>query len=416
MPPVTGPFMVQNWPLSSPVHDEEEVDVNSRLLPVINPDSLDKNSNQTTLKMSTVDAEASGKVRFLQGVFLSTLSGVLFTANNFIIKYFKVLPCDAVLVRGLVQVLLLFIFSCSKRYNLIPDNLKVFSFVVLQSVFGAFSFITALICVSLMPVADALVIMFTDPLVTMVVAAIFLGERLNILRVTMGLSILTGVTLVCKPPFLFPSDQDPSSNGTSGDLLDAINALMHSKVMDLDDGTPEVVHDTAYWTGAGFAMAAVLCGTFHNITVPACKDIKSTVLVLYVGLMAIVISAVGAQFEYLDSKMATGKAKGQISEIELEMWGILFGLAISGMIAYLSLTRALQIVSPTIVSSLRALEIVFAYIAESLIFSILPSALSVVGGGIVVFSVVGIALEGNILRFWRNLRSSRTRIQVYEEL
>jgi len=26
--------------------------------------------------------------------------------------------------------------------------------------------------------------------------------------------------------------------------------------------------------------------------------------------MAIVISAVGAQFEYLDSKMATGKAKG----------------------------------------------------------------------------------------------------------
>ncbi len=40
------------------------------------------------------------------------------------------------------------------------------------------------------------------------------------------------------------------------------------------------------------------------------QDIKSTVLVLYVGLMAIVISAVGAQFEYLDSKMATGKAKG----------------------------------------------------------------------------------------------------------
>ena len=37
---------------------------------------------------------------------------------------------------------------------------------------------------------------------------------------------------------------------------------------------------------------------------------KSTVLVLYVGLMAIVISAVGAQFDYLDSKMATGKIKG----------------------------------------------------------------------------------------------------------
>ena len=42
---------------------------------------------------------------------------------------------------------------------------------------------------------------------------------------------------------------------------------------------------------------------------------KSTVLVLYVGLMAIVISAVGAQFDYLDSKMATGRIKAYVDPV-----------------------------------------------------------------------------------------------------
>ncbi|XP_023342119.1 solute carrier family 35 member G1 isoform X2 [Eurytemora carolleeae] len=381
--------------------DEQNIE-NSRLLAGNSSSNSDENRKLSPKGMSlkTPENEIPRKIRVYQGVFLSILSGVLFTANNFIIKHFNVVPGDAVLVRGLVQVLLLLGFSVSKNYQILPTESRIFCFVILQSVLGGLSFISALICVSLMPVADALVIMFSSPLATMAVAAIFLGERFNMLRIMMGLSILAGVTLVCKPPLVFPSFQiqNDTINGSSEEMfINSTEDVLKSTF--LDDGTPEVVHDTTYWTGAGFAMAAVLTGTFHNITVPACKNVASTVLVLYVGVLAILISAISAQFNS-QCMIATGF----IAEVQLEMWGVLFGLAISGMIAYLSLTRALQLVSPTIVSSLRALEIVFAYVAESLILFVLPSLLSALGASLVVLGVVGIALEGQILEYWRKLR------------
>ena len=34
---------------------------------------------------------------FILGIILSTISGILFTANNFIIKEFNVVACDAIL-------------------------------------------------------------------------------------------------------------------------------------------------------------------------------------------------------------------------------------------------------------------------------------------------------------------------------
>ncbi|XP_023342121.1 uncharacterized protein LOC111711893 isoform X4 [Eurytemora carolleeae] len=260
--------------------DEQNIE-NSRLLAGNSSSNSDENRKLSPKGMSlkTPENEIPRKIRVYQGVFLSILSGVLFTANNFIIKHFNVVPGDAVLVRGLVQVLLLLGFSVSKNYQILPTESRIFCFVILQSVLGGLSFISALICVSLMPVADALVIMFSSPLATMAVAAIFLGERFNMLRIMMGLSILAGVTLVCKPPLVFPSFQiqNDTINGSSEEMfINSTEDVLKSTFLDLDDGTPEVVHDTTYWTGAGFAMAAVLTGTFHNITVPACKG--------YVGL------------------------------------------------------------------------------------------------------------------------------------
>ena len=38
---------------------------------------------------------------------LAVLSGVLFTANNFILVHFKVSPIDATVVRGCVQCIIL---------------------------------------------------------------------------------------------------------------------------------------------------------------------------------------------------------------------------------------------------------------------------------------------------------------------
>jgi len=224
--------------------------------------------------------------------------------------------------------------------------------------------------------------MFSDPLVTMVAAAIFLtGERLSILRLTLGACIFVGVTLVCRPPFIFPTQSHQMLlNENETDLIEATNIE-----------SLNLPHDQKYWTGAGFAIGCVLTGTYHNVIVPLCKDVKSPILVLWVGIAAIIVSSIAAQF---DPKALI--ATGRISEMSREMWLIIFGLALSGMMAYICLTRALQLVSPTLVSSLRSLEILFAYGVESILFNSLPSATTFIGAALVVIAVTFITLEEHL--------------------
>jgi len=381
-------------PPNSDMHDEE-----SPLLRKTEEEEAMKQNNRTT-SADCLEDESKVNWTFIKGIVLSTLSGILFCSNNFIIKEFKVIPVDAVLVRGLVQASFLTAYSLLKSHQIKPDSHRLLALALTQGFFGAVSFIAALLAVSYMPVADALVVMFSDPLITMVVAFMFLGERMNVLRVCTGLTILTGVTLVCQPPFIFGAEETevPDAN----DLVEKdLDLLLNHNETDFSVGTSlrSVGRSENYWVGVAFAIGAVLSGTFHNICVPLCKEIESTVLVLYVGLVAIFISSIAAQFDSA-AMLATGK----ITEVSPEMWAILFGLAFSGMLAYVFLTRSLQLISPTLVSSLRGLEIIFAYVVESLIILSPPSPLSAAGGILVVCGVFSISMENEILNCWSRLR------------
>jgi len=375
------------------MHDEE-----SPLLRTEEEETMKQNNR--TSSSDCLESETKINWTFIKGIVLSTLSGILFCSNNFIIKEFKVIPVDAVLVRGVVQVSFLTAYSLLKSHQIRPATHRLLALALTQGFFGGVSFIAALLAVSYMPVADALVVMFSDPLITMVVASIFLGERMNVLRVCTGLTILTGVTLVCQPPFIFGSGESevPDENDL---VVRDMDLLKEYNETDFYVGTSyrSVVRGQNYWVGVAFAIGAVLSGTFHNICVPLCREIESTVLVLYVGLVAIFISAVAAQFD-----PAACLATGKITEVSPEMWAILFGLAVSGMLAYVFLTRSLQLISPTLVSSLRGLEIIFAYVVESLIILSPPSLLSASGGLLVVCGVFAISLEDDILNCWSRLR------------
>merc|ERR1711892_754797 len=52
--------------------------------------------------------------KMIIGIFLSTSSGILFTANNFIVNQFEVVVSDALFVRCVIQAT---IFSCITYWN-----------------------------------------------------------------------------------------------------------------------------------------------------------------------------------------------------------------------------------------------------------------------------------------------------------
>lgn len=74
---------------------------------------------------------------------------------------------------------------------------------VIQGVLGSMMTICAFSCVLLMPLGDALTLIFSAPVSTMVVAAVILRHRLRLYKLSFGLVLLIGTVLVVRPPFLF---------------------------------------------------------------------------------------------------------------------------------------------------------------------------------------------------------------------
>ena len=67
-----------------------------------------------------------------------------------------------------------------------------------------------------------------------------------------------------------------------------------------------------------------------------------------------------------------------------------------GLVAFTTLTLSLQLVSPNMVSSLRCLEMVIAFLVQSLITGQAPNILSSLGGGLIILGIIILGAEDRI--------------------
>ena len=73
------------------------------------------------------------------------------------------------------------------------------------------------------------------------------------------------------------------------------------------------------------------------------------------------------------------------------------GLSISGLLAFTTHTRSLQLACPSLVSSLGCSELVVAFIVQSLITGQSPNMLSCLGGGLIVTGVIILAFQAGLI-------------------
>ena len=71
---------------------------------------------------------------------------------------------------------------------------------------------------SSLPLGDALTLVASQPLFTMVLSALFLGHRLRLYKLTFAFILITGIVLVIQPPALFPNYQHDSDKGHNGNF------------------------------------------------------------------------------------------------------------------------------------------------------------------------------------------------------
>ena len=82
------------------------------------------------------------------------------------------------------------------------------------------------------------------------------------------------------------------------------------------------------------------------------------------------------------------------------------GLAISGLLAFTSMTFALKLISPNLVSSLRTLELVLAYGVQDLVTGEHPDIWSCFGGGMILAGVLILTFQDRILEMCSLIRAS----------
>jgi len=326
------------------------------------------------------------------GWFLAIISGMLFTACNFFVKYFSIDAIEILMVRSLLQAgIMAFVIVVTKR-KFFPEKRLDKILVLVQGVFGGAKTLFQFACVLYMPIGDALTIVFTEPLWTLILSKLILKIRIGMWKLFFGLLLIAGMVLCIQPPFLFPVSPELPLNSTMNETDSNPDAL------DQDHDLIDSPSSSNYYLGVLMAVCTAMFGALNNVVIARCEKVSSKVMVFYAGLGGVIIAFICSYFD------EENKIIYNISAISGNQWLILTAMGSAGIIGHFCMTRSLRLIPPTTVAVLRAKEIILAYVAQAALMGEIPNAISISGSSLVMLSVVAFALEEVILGWIQKLK------------
>ena len=213
--------------------------------------------------------------------------------------------------------------------------------LVIRGVFGSGGFICFYAAVIHLPLAEATVIHHISPVLTAVVAALWLGERLE-RRVLVGMALaFAGVILIAKPTALFGDDAAASNIS---------------------------------WSYVAVGVAGALLASFAYVAVRKLGETEPPILVVfYFPAISVPVSLPFAIAEWVPP--------------DLQGWLLLLGVGAATQAAQLALTKGLARERAGKAISVGYLQIAFATAFGALLFGQVPGTWSLAGIALVVGSV-----------------------------
>jgi drug/metabolite transporter (DMT)-like permease len=197
-----------------------------------------------------------------------------------------------------------------------------------------------------LPLAEATVIQYTNPVFTALLAAFFLSEHLRPRDLLLVLTSLVGVVLMARPEFLFGG---------------------------LDGGLDPVAVAVAL-AGAAFSAGAYV--TVRKLG----RTEDPVVIVFYFALMATVASI---PLTALNPVLPTP-----------EEWVALAGIGVVTQVAQVFMTKGLREEKAGRAMAVGYMQIVFAALWGFLFFAELPDSWAVAGAAVIILATAGVARSG----------------------
>lgn len=288
------------------------------------------------------------------GLFYAFLSTVFFSIIALLVKTIEGLHAIEIsAIRCFFQMLFVApLLIYHKTGFLGPRDKRIY--LVLRGFIGSNAMILLFYAVQQMPLADATVIMFSNPVFTSVLAWIFLKERCTIWDCVFTVFTLTGVILIARPPFIFGKHLSGIESNYSNHIKGAVAAF------------------------AGAIGAACTIVVLRKIG----KSVHYYLSVWYYAVIGLI--------ECIITVSVLGEWK--IPSCGRDRWMLML-IAVLGIAGQSFLTKALQIEKAGPVALMRTVDVVLAFIFQFIFFDRAPTWWSLGGALCVVASTSGIALR-----------------------
>ncbi|CAL8281726.1 unnamed protein product [Merluccius merluccius] len=290
------------------------------------------------------------------GLFYGLISTVMFSVITLLVKTIQgVHSIEISTIRCFFQMLFVVPLLIYHRTGFLgPRDKRIL--LVLRGFLGSNAMILLFYAVQQMPLADATVIMFSNPLFTALLARIFLKEKCSLWDCFFTVFGLTGVILIARPPFLF------------GQRLDGIEG----------NYTNHIKGTIAAFAGAiGAAFTIVVLRKMG-------KGVHYYLSVWYYAVIGLAECLI----------VVTVLGEWALPPCGRDRWTLML-IAVLGIAGQIFLTKALQIEKAGPVSLMRTLDVLLAFIFQFICFGHPPTWWSL-GGALCVVA----GTSGMVLRKW----------------
>ena len=287
------------------------------------------------------DSERAPRPGLAPGIRYMVLGAFWFSVMSLGVKVAgqRLPSIEIVFVRGVITLALSYWLVRRARLQL-PGQRP--GMLVVRGLFGSLALTCFYFSLVHLPLADATVIQYTNPIFTAVLAAWILGERMPASAVVFVATSLVGVLLVARPSFL----------GGGSATIDPVHVA--------------IALLGALSSASAYVMVRRLRGIDHPL-----------VIVLYFPLVTVPLT--------LPFVIA-----GWTWPTPWE-WVVLMGIGASTQAGQVYMTRGLQLETAGRATSIGYLQIVFAAIWGLLVFGERPDLWSFIGAGVIIVSTVMLA-------------------------
>jgi len=266
--------------------------------------------------------------------------------------------------QGTLVVVTMGIFDPKLLSRPFGDSVAVQKLVVARGIVGGTGFLLYYYTMTVLPLGDAITLLSLSPIITVLGGRVFLDEAVTCIQILASVSCVVGSFLMARPSILF------GDNNASEDSQNAA---------------------ATYYSSTGYVSGLLGSCCASAVLILIRKTGKKGVHVLQLLFSWCFF---GFLFSTTIGMLRIGDSFVAIRSLSsVRSWGYVLGVCFFGSVAHLLMNYSARYAPAGLASITRSATIVWSYIFEILVFDEYPRRMTLLGVGLIVSSLLGIAVE-----------------------